>query len=92
MYTLSITYSNNLTNKSSSLTLCFSDGSCQVVDVKSEANAKEHMEKLEALCPQAIFGYTDELGKMFATDLKGFLNLRYNTAHAADSNFNNFKL
>ena len=60
------------------LVLCFADGSRQEVVVKNEAIAQEHMKNLAALCPQTIFGYSDELSKKFQKDLSGFLSLRYN--------------
>lgn len=74
-------------SKSYSLMLCFADGSVQQAGMKNEAVALGHMEKLSQICPQTIFGYTDELQKMYRNDLNGFLNLRYNQVQANNIGF-----
>lgn len=66
--------------KTHSLMLCFTDGSRQPVEVKNEAVAWEHIRNLSQLCPQTIFGYNEELDKLFSKDLAGFLEICYNNA------------
>ncbi len=66
------------------LILAFTDGRRRSVKMKNEKISHEHMKNLSELCPQAIFGYSDELDKLFRKDLTGFLNLRYNKTQAAD--------
>lgn len=65
-------------NTTYSLVLCFADGCKQSAAVKNEAIGHEHLQKLSELCPQAVFGYSAELDKMFCNDFSGFLNLKYN--------------
>lgn len=65
-------------SRSYALMLCFTDGSVQSVSVKNENVAREHLYNLEQLCPQTIFGYSDDLSSLFRNNLYGFLNLRYN--------------
>lgn len=64
--------------KTYSLMLAFADGSRQTAAVKSELAAQQHLEKLAALCPRAIIGYTEQLDNLFRNNLPGFLDLRYN--------------
>lgn len=63
----------------------FADGDRQFANAKNEESAKQHIQKLAELCPQAILGYSDELNKMFNKDLNGFLKLRYQAAEEANS-------
>ena len=63
--------------KTYSLMLCFADGTRQAAAVKKEAMADEHIQKLSELCPHTIFGYSEQLDKMFQKDLNGFLDLKY---------------
>lgn len=81
-YQLTTTHKRNFitVGKSYSLMLGFADGSRQAVSMKKEAIAQEHLQKLMELCPQAVFGYSEELDKMFRKDLPGFLNMKYNAA------------
>lgn len=74
-------------SKSYSLMLCFADGNVQQAGMKNEAIATEHMEKLSQICPQTVFGYSDDLQKMYRKDLNGFLNLRYNQVQANNIGF-----
>ena len=67
-----------------SLTVAFADGRRQSIEMKNDQVTREHMQKLSEICPQTIFGYSDELDKMFRKDLNGFLNLKYNTAQTSD--------
>lgn len=66
------------------LMLCFSNGTRQSVGMKSEAIARGHMEDLSKICPQTIFGYSDELERLFSRNLNEFLNLRFNNAQVAN--------
>lgn len=79
VYLYTVTHRRNFITigKSHLLMLCFTDGTKQAAEVKSEEIAKEHMENLAEICPQTIFGYSDELNKMFSKNLPGFLELRY---------------
>lgn len=63
--------------KSYALILGFADGTQQMAIVKKEAFADEHLANLEKLCPKTIFGYTEDLNKMYKKDLPKFLSLRY---------------
>lgn len=78
-------------SKTHSLMLAFADGSRQSVSMKNETIAREHIQNLSALCPQTIFGYSDDLNKMFRKDFKGFLDLRYNKVQPDDTAFGNFE-
>lgn len=64
-------------SKSYALILGFADGTQQMAIVKKEAFADEHLANLEKLCPKAIFGYSEDLNKMYKKDLPKFLSLRY---------------
>lgn len=65
-------------SKTHELVICFADGSRHFISMKNEAATNQHMNRLTELCPQAIFGYTDELNSLFNRSLASFLNLRYN--------------
>jgi len=65
-------------SKTYELVICFVDGSRHFISMKNEAATDLHMQRLGELCPQAIFGYTDELNNLFNRSLASFLNLRYN--------------
>ena len=65
-------------SKTHELVICFADGSRHFISMKNEAITNQHMQRLGELCPQAIFGYTDELNNLFNRSLASFLNLRYN--------------
>lgn len=69
--------------KTYSLMLCFTDGTRHLVNVKNEAIATQHMERLNQQFPYIICGYSDELDRMFTKNLAGFLNLRYNQQQAS---------
>lgn len=73
--------------KSYALMLGFTDGSIQAAGMKNEKIARDHMQQLSAICPQVVFGYSDDLEKMFRKDMSGFLNLRYNQAQANNTGF-----
>ncbi len=60
------------------LVICFIDGTRHFISMKNEAATKLHMDRLAELCPQAIFGYSDELNNLFNRSRASFLNLRYN--------------
>lgn len=80
VYQLTTTHKRNFitVGKSYSLMLGFTDGSRQSVSMKNEAITQEHIQTLSDLCPQAIFGYSEELNKLFTKKLPEFLELRYN--------------
>ena len=65
-------------SKTYELVICFVDGTRHFVSMKNQAAADLHIHRLGELCPQAIFGYTDELNSLFNRSLASFLNLRYN--------------
>ena len=65
-------------SKTYELVICFVDGTRHFISMKNEAAADLHLHRLGELCPQAIFGYTDELNNLFNRSLASFLNLRYN--------------
>lgn len=65
-------------SKTHELVICFTDGTRHFVSVKNEAVAQQHINRLSELCPQAIFGYSDELSNLFNRSIPSFLNLRYN--------------
>lgn len=69
--------------KTYSLMLCFTDGTRHTVTMKNEASAQQHMERLSGQFPYVIYGYSQELDRMFSKDLAGFLNLRYNQQQAS---------
>ena len=60
------------------LVLGFTDGTSQAAVVKNERSADEHILNLQKLCPQAVFGYTKDLERLFHKNLSEFLALRYN--------------
>lgn len=64
-------------SKTHDLVICFTDGTRHFISMKNESVAQQHMNRLAELCPQAIFGYTDELSNLFNRSLPSFLNLRY---------------
>lgn len=68
-------------SKTYELVLCFADGTRHFISMKNEAATELHMSHLGDLCPQAIFGYTDELNNLFTRSLSSFLDLRYNQAN-----------
>jgi hypothetical protein len=72
-------------SKTHDLVICFTDGTRHFVSMKSESVAQQHINRLSELCPQAIFGYSDELSNLFNRSLPSFLNLRYNQQNT-DSN------
>lgn len=69
--------------KTHSLMLCFTDGTRHEVNMKNEASAQQHMDRLSGQFPYVIYGYSQELDRMFNKDLAGFLNLRYNQQQAS---------
>jgi len=69
-------------SKTYTLVLGFNDGTKQIAVVKNEASADAHLEQLQQLCPNAVFGYSTELDTLFRKDLNQFLNLRYNAPEA----------
>ncbi|MBQ8278810.1 MAG: hypothetical protein IJZ23_03120 [Roseburia sp.] len=68
--------------KTYALALGFADGTRHIAVVKNEASADEHIQQLQQLCPNAVFGYSPELDKMFKKDFNQFLTLRYNAPEA----------
>jgi len=66
-------------SKTYTIVFGFVDGTKQVAVVKNEESADSHIEQLQQLCPYSVFGYTDELDKMFRKDLNQFLNISYNS-------------
>lgn len=64
-------------SKSYAIVLGFTDGTRQMVNIRKEAMVDEHLQKLQQLCPKAVFGYSKELDQMFSKNLSQFLNLRY---------------
>jgi hypothetical protein len=73
--------------KSYALMLGFTDGTRQAAGMKNEKIAKDHMQQLSAICPHVVFGYSDDLDKMYRKDMPGFLNLRYNQVQANNTGF-----
>ncbi len=71
--------------KSYGIVLGFADGTRQMVSVKNEAVANEHLENLQKLCPKAVFGYSDDLNRMFNGNMAQFLSLRYNAPETTAS-------
>lgn len=49
------------------------------MSVPDEAAAQKILQKMNAIFPWVIIGYSDELKKMFDKDRAQFLQLRYNT-------------
>ena len=46
------------------------------------------MANLEKMCPQAIFGFSNELATLFRNDLNGFLNKRFQHTEGMNSSLN----
>lgn len=59
----------------------FTDGAknAMAIAVPSEAAAQEILQKMNAMYPWVVIGYSAELPKMFKKDRQQFLQLRYNT-------------
>lgn len=67
-----------IVSKTHVLVICYANGTRDFVSLKNESAGKHHTTMLTGFCPQAIFGYTDELDNLFSHSLGSFLNLRYN--------------
>lgn len=82
-YQLTTTHKRGLitVGKSYSLMLAFADGSRQSVTMANEECLQKNLQALSELCPQAIFGYSDELDKMFRKEFSKFLSMKYNTVN-----------
>lgn len=65
-------------SKTYTLIFGFIDGTKQTAVVKNEESADAHIQQLQQLCPNAVFGYSNDLDELFRKDLNQFLSLRYN--------------
>ena len=76
-----------ITVTSNEVVLCFKNGEKQFVHVDNESNATEIIQKLITLCPKCIFGYSDQLDRLYQYPKK-FLELKYSLVESATSEQN----
>lgn len=61
------------------LVFFYANGTKQVMEAETEAIIDEHIHNLQALCPQALFGYNPKLDALFHNNLNAFLHLHYDS-------------